>query len=65
MPKNDSNGKTGTNGKSAVAASGPATTTKTRAGYGRNDGKIRVAIVGVGHCASSQVQGRDYYEDAK
>ncbi|HVM29181.1 MAG TPA: inositol-3-phosphate synthase [Candidatus Limnocylindrales bacterium] len=30
----------------------------------RNDGKIRVAIVGVGNCASSLVQGRYYYEDA-
>ena len=31
----------------------------------RQDGKIRVAIVGVGNCASSLVQGRYYYEDAK
>jgi myo-inositol-1-phosphate synthase len=30
----------------------------------RKDGKIRVAIVGVGNCASSLVQGRYYYEDA-
>jgi len=30
----------------------------------RQDGKIRVAIVGVGNCASSLVQGRYYYEDA-
>ncbi len=29
------------------------------------DGKIRVAIVGVGNCASSLVQGRYYYADAK
>ncbi len=28
----------------------------------RKDGKIRVAIVGVGNCASSLVQGRYYYE---
>ena len=62
MPKNDSNGNTGTNGKSAATAGSP---TKTRAGYGRNDGKIRVAIVGVGNCASSLVQGRYYYENAK
>lgn len=27
--------------------------------------KIRVAIVGVGNCASSLVQGRYYYENAK
>jgi myo-inositol-1-phosphate synthase len=31
----------------------------------RKDGKIRVAIVGVGNCASSLIQGRYYYEDAK
>jgi myo-inositol-1-phosphate synthase len=30
----------------------------------RSDGKIRVAIVGVGNCASSLVQGRYYYQDA-
>ena len=28
------------------------------------DGKVRVAIVGVGNCASSLVQGRYYYENA-
>ena len=27
--------------------------------------KVRVAIVGVGNCASSLVQGRYYYDDAK
>src|SRR5438445_4338829 len=30
-----------------------------------SNGKIRVAIVGVGNCASSLVQGRYYYEDAR
>jgi myo-inositol-1-phosphate synthase len=30
-----------------------------------SDGKVRVAIVGVGNCASSLVQGRYYYEGAK
>jgi myo-inositol-1-phosphate synthase len=30
-----------------------------------SDGKIRVAIVGVGNCASSLVQGRTYYANAK
>ena len=30
-----------------------------------SDGKVRVAIVGVGNCASSLVQGRYYYENAK
>jgi myo-inositol-1-phosphate synthase len=46
---------------------------RTNAGDGSNgtdgtrpsDGKIRVAIVGVGNCASSLVQGRYYYTDAK
>ena len=34
-------------------------------GNGRaDDGKVRVAIVGVGNCASSLVQGRYYYENA-
>jgi myo-inositol-1-phosphate synthase len=40
------------NGKPASNGKGP-------------DGKIRVAIVGVGNCASSLVQGRYYYENAK
>ncbi|HEU4572228.1 MAG TPA: inositol-3-phosphate synthase, partial [Candidatus Limnocylindrales bacterium] len=31
----------------------------------RSDRKIRVAIVGVGNCASSLVQGRYYYENAR
>ena len=31
----------------------------------KRDRKIRVAIVGVGNCASSLVQGRYYYENAK
>ncbi len=43
-----------------------ATPSNAWAGAGRRkDGKIRVAIVGVGNCASSLVQGRYYYEDAK
>ncbi len=36
-----------------------------RNGHRPTDGKIRVAIVGVGNCASSLIQGRTYYEDAK
>ena len=56
MSKNGSNGS----GKSG------ATPANTWAGAGRRgDGKIRVAIVGVGNCASSLVQGRYYYESAK
>ena len=34
-------------------------------GHRPDDGKIRVAIVGVGNCASSLIQGRYYYENAK
>src|SRR3954447_21606534 len=35
-------------------------------GNGRylHDGKVRVAIVGVGNCASALVQGVQYYRDA-
>ena len=34
-------------------------------GSGRTqDGRVRVAIVGVGNCASSLVQGVQYYKDA-
>ncbi len=50
-----------TNGRTAAAeASHPS-----RDGRVRPDGKVRVAIIGVGNCASSLVQGRYYYEDAK
>jgi len=31
----------------------------------RKDGKINVAIIGVGNCASSLVQGRYFYQDAR
>jgi myo-inositol-1-phosphate synthase len=34
-------------------------------GHRPSDGKVRVAIVGVGNCASSLVQGRYYYANAK
>ena len=50
-----------TNGKNGSTA----TQAGTWAGSKRKDGKIRVAIVGVGNCASSLVQGRYYYENAK
>jgi len=36
-----------------------------RNGKRPDDGKVRVAIVGVGNCASSLVQGRTYYADAR
>jgi len=34
-------------------------------GHKTSTGKVRVAIVGVGNCASSFVQGVEYYKDAK
>ncbi len=34
-------------------------------GNGKNMGKINVAIIGVGNCASSLVQGISYYKNAK
>jgi myo-inositol-1-phosphate synthase len=33
-------------------------------GIGSDDGKVRVAIVGVGNCANSFIQGVQYYKDA-
>src|SRR2546423_4228307 len=30
----------------------------------QSDGKVRVALVGVGNCANSLLQGREYYKDA-
>ena len=55
------------NGSSGVSGNGNGTEGAGRAwaGSARKDGKIRVAIVGVGNCASSLVQGRYYYENAK
>src|SRR5436189_453066 len=37
---------------------------KPQNGKARVDGKVRVAIVGVGNCANSLLQGREYYKDA-
>ena len=62
MAKKDSI-KGSTNGVSSNGTS--MSETGTWAGSKRKDGKIRVAIVGVGNCASSLVQGRYYYENAK
>ena len=33
-------------------------------GKGRRDDRVRVALVGVGNCANSLLQGREYYKDA-
>src|SRR5207244_3750989 len=52
------------NGKNGSSKNGAPSNTWAGAGR-RGDGKIRVAIVGVGNCASSLVQGRYYYENAK
>jgi myo-inositol-1-phosphate synthase len=43
----------------------PKAGTNGRNGKRRSDGKVRVAVVGVGNCASSLVQGRYYYENAR
>ncbi|HEX2706821.1 MAG TPA: inositol-3-phosphate synthase [Solirubrobacterales bacterium] len=51
----------------AANASHASVAAATAVGNGRKpsgDHKIRVAIVGVGNCASSLVQGRYYYENA-
>src|SRR3954464_1365197 len=37
---------------------------QTTNGVGRTDEKVRVAIVGVGNCANSFIQGVQYYKDA-
>ncbi len=48
------------NGHTSDAANG------AHAGGARvDDGKVRVAIVGVGNCANSFIQGVQYYQDAK
>ncbi|HEY8173320.1 MAG TPA: hypothetical protein VIH21_09535, partial [Dehalococcoidia bacterium] len=56
--KNGRTTKTKTPTKLAVSA------TRTN-GARRKDGKINVAIIGVGNCASSLVQGRYFYQDAR
>src|SRR5438552_11157567 len=37
---------------------------KPQNGKGRVDDRVRVAIIGVGNCANSLLQGREYYKDA-
>jgi myo-inositol-1-phosphate synthase len=70
MASNGKNGKRG-NGRPATEVVGADALDRTEV-VARMDGtteradrKIRVAIVGVGNCASSLVQGRYYYENAK
>src|SRR5256714_4381757 len=56
------NGKSHANGNN----SGDGATKALSNGHSkRNDRKIRVAIVGAGNCASSLVQGRYYYANAR
>src|SRR3972149_3837732 len=52
-------------GKTEKAASKPAAKAAGRVSGRRKDGKINVAIIGVGNCASSLVQGRYFYQDAQ
>jgi myo-inositol-1-phosphate synthase len=42
-----------------------ASTNGSKNGKGRSNDKVRVAIVGVGNCASSLVQGVQFYKDAE
>ncbi len=55
MTEAHSNGAAKTNGKSAASSNGLAR---------YQSEKVRVAIVGVGNCASAFVQGVQYYKDA-
>ncbi len=41
-----------------------ANTNGSRNGHRRSDEKVRVAIIGVGNCANSLLQGVEYYKDA-
>jgi myo-inositol-1-phosphate synthase len=46
-----------------VSENGPSTAPQKN-GHARKNGKVRVAIIGVGNCASALVQGVQYYRDA-
>ncbi len=41
-----------------------ASTNGAKNGRARSNGKVRVAIIGVGNCANSLLQGVEYYKDA-
>src|SRR3954462_900725 len=43
---------------------GKETPMATENGKGRDDRKVRVAVIGVGNCANSLLQGVEYYKDA-
>src|SRR5436853_2894643 len=55
---------TGKNGNGA-RLHGRASRSATVRSDSRSRAKVRVAILGVGNCASSLVQGVEYYRDAK
>src|SRR6202022_3892595 len=52
-------------GKNGSRHNGRAPKTTSDRRDARSRGKVRVAILGVGNCASSLVQGVEYYRDAK
>ncbi len=49
----------GANGKEAMASKNGSSNGRTR-----SDERVRVAIIGVGNCANSLLQGVEYYKDA-
>jgi myo-inositol-1-phosphate synthase len=49
----------GSNGKEAMASKN-----RSSNGRARSDDRVRVAIIGVGNCANSLLQGVEYYKDA-
>jgi myo-inositol-1-phosphate synthase len=49
----------GNHGKDTMASSNGS-----KNGHARGNGKVRVAIIGVGNCANSLLQGVEYYKDA-
>ena len=59
-PTTEQGARVSTNGTTGAGANGASASNGHKPGK-----KIRVAIVGVGNCASSLVQGRHYYENAK
>jgi myo-inositol-1-phosphate synthase len=62
MPENELFGSAGAGGAREVKE---AAMPKARTNGKPSGGKINVAIIGVGNCASSLVQGVQYYQDAK
>ncbi len=72
MPRSVNGSKRAASSGNGATRSAPATRVDARArahanggGHGRGGRKVRVAIIGVGNCASSLVQGVHYYRNAK